>query len=115
MCQLISLFLQDDDSDSVSNILQIASFEIISLQECRHQFNRADYPGHLVLESNICVMQPKGKGQCNGDSGAALVVNGTQIGIVSYGGACSDGVPGVFSSVFYYLDWIKRHNKIKSL
>lgn len=41
-----------------------------------------------------------------------LTYNGTQIGIVSFGGDCSDGVPGVMTSVAKYLDWIREKTGI---
>lgn len=97
------------DRIPISNTLQVAHFETISLQECRKQFNDAKYPGRLVIHTNICIAQPADKGMCNGDSGGALITNnGTQIGIVSFGGQCSEGVPGVMTSVAKFLDWIKE-------
>lgn len=85
----------------------MAHFKTISLKECRKQFNDAKYPGRLVIQTNICIFQSEAKGQCNGDSGGALAYNGTQVGIVSFGGLCSDGVPGVMTSVPKYLNWIR--------
>lgn len=113
---MILLSLQDTveglDTSPIPNTLQVAYFETISLQECRKQFNDAKYPGKLVIQSNICISQPVGKGQCNGDSGGALTHNGTQIGIVSFGGQCSEGVPGVLTSVAKLLDWIREKTGI---
>lgn len=69
-----------------------------------------------MTASNICTSQPKGKGICSGDSGGPAVTNnGTQIGVVSFGGSgpCSKGLPGVCTSVIYFLDWIKEKTKIE--
>lgn len=111
------LSLQDNavgvDVTPIPNALQVAHFETISLQECRKQFNDAKYPGKLVIRTNICIAQPASKAQCNGDSGGGIITNNwTQIGIVSFGGQCSDGVPGVATSVAKYLNWIKEKSGI---
>ena len=59
-----------------------------------------------------------GKDSCGGDSGGAFVtrINANypwyQSGIVSYGSdRCGVGIPGVFTKVSNYLDWIARHLK----
>ncbi|KAJ6636664.1 Chymotrypsin-1 [Pseudolycoriella hygida] len=104
-----------DDEGLVSNTLQVAYFEKISLKECRKQFNDAQYPGRLVIETNICITQPVAKGQCNGDSGGPLMYNGTQIGIVSFGGQCGEGVPGVMTNIAKFLKWIKDKTNISQL
>ncbi|KAG4065515.1 hypothetical protein HA402_013285 [Bradysia odoriphaga] len=104
-------YISDDvglDTVPIAYTLQVAHFETISLQDCRKQFNDAKYPGRLVIQSNICIAQPVATGQCSGDSGAALTVNGTQIGIVSFGGQCGEGLPGVLASVAVFLNWIKE-------
>ncbi len=102
------------DITPTPDALQVAHFETISLKECREQFNEAQYPGRLVIHTNICIAQPMGKGICNGDSGDGLTNdNGTLIGVISFGGQCSEGLPGVATSVATFLDWIKERTGIK--
>jgi secreted trypsin-like serine protease len=56
---------------------------------------------------------------CNGDSGGPLAyrIGDTEapwylIGIVSYGTRkCGVGIPGVYTKVTNYLDWIERNLK----
>jgi hypothetical protein len=61
----------------------------------------------------ICAAKP-GKATCRGDSGGPLVVSVNReaflAGIVSWGkGRCTgDGQPGVYTSVTFYRDWIRR-------
>ncbi|XP_036150537.1 serine protease 53-like [Monomorium pharaonis] len=45
-----------------------------------------------VTDSNICTLAKEGEGACHGDHGGPLVVNGFQIGIVSFGNVCM-GLP----------------------
>lgn len=48
-----------------------------------------------------------GKYTCNGDSGGPMTVNGTLIGITSWGYGCRrPNYPGVFTRVPYFREWI---------
>ncbi|XP_071054049.1 chymotrypsin-1-like [Onthophagus taurus] len=60
--------------------------------------------------NHVCAGLPEGgKGQCNGDSGGPLTVDGVQVGIVSWSvKPCTiAGYPGVFTRVAHHIDWIK--------
>ncbi|XP_063364629.1 chymotrypsin-2-like [Cydia amplana] len=63
-------------------------------------------PVDPVLE--ICTFHSDGHGNCNGDSGSALVRTDTQqqIGIVSWGFPCAVGAPDMFVRVSAYRHWI---------
>jgi Trypsin len=61
----------------------------------------------------VCAAAPGAK-TCSNDSGGPLISdNGQLVGIVSVGGkSCADdGVPGVYTRVASYLDWITRTTK----
>ncbi|XP_077547217.1 trypsin-1-like [Haemaphysalis longicornis] len=58
----------------------------------------------------ICAYK-RGSDACQGDSGAPLMVKRGNtfeiVGLVSFGSGCNEeGVPGVYTNVFNYLDWI---------
>lgn len=85
-------------------------------------------------DTNICGGIPEGgKGQCSGDSGGPLLVDGVQVGIVSWSVRNSEKFleaqsveivdsqekpctiapyPGVYTGVSHYLDWIQKHSGI---
>lgn len=93
-----------------SDVLQEASFPIITNEEC------SALHGVPVPPSLICTAAPsKDKGACNGDSGGPLVMLDDKdrwkiIGVVSWGRrGCSTSYPSVFTRVSHYLDWIKEH------
>lgn len=61
----------------------------------------------------LCAYDPDAKHDaCGGDSGGPLQTrdeNGlsTVIGVTSFGIACGSSLPGVYTRVAYYLDWLE--------
>ncbi|XP_017054992.1 trypsin-1 [Drosophila ficusphila] len=89
----------------VQRHLQKVILHVFSDEECseRHQTQ--------LHNSQICAGWPEGgKGQCSGDSGGPLLLNGsdTQVGIVSWSikPCARPPFPGVFTEVSAYVDWI---------
>lgn len=79
-----------------------------SYNECRF-VNRKNIPWSRV----ICAGGEPNKDSCDGDSGGALMnmtADGwTAFGIVSFGSRdCSQGEPGVYTRIQYYLEWLDR-------
>nr|ADW77220.1 thrombin-like protein [Agkistrodon piscivorus leucostoma] len=71
---------------------------------------QAGYPELLVEYGTLCAgILEGGKDTCGGDSGGPLICNGQIQGIVSYGAhPCGQGLmPGVYTKVFDYNDWIQ--------
>ncbi|XP_034170856.1 chymotrypsin-2-like isoform X2 [Osmia lignaria lignaria] len=62
-----------------------------------------------VTKNNICTNTTLSTGACFGDSGSPVVLNGVQIGIVSYGHPCALGYPDVHTRVSPYGSWITLH------
>lgn len=66
-----------------------------------------------IDKSQYCAIDPIGtKDSCQGDSGGPLQTvqtysNPTKVvGIVSFGVACGHGLPGIYTRVAHYIDWI---------
>lgn len=70
-----------------------------------------------ITETMICAgTQEGGKDSCGGDSGGPLsVVEGDQhvmVGVTAFGDGCArPGIPGVYSRVSKYLDWISDNTQ----
>lgn len=87
---------------------------IVPLKQCEKAYETQ--PHIVIKETQICAGGEHEKGACLGDSGGPLqvasYVNGeiryVQQGVVSYGPKyCGlDGIPGVYTKVAYYMDWI---------
>ena len=73
------------------------------------------FPG--VGQTHICAGGKQNQDSCGGDSGGPLLDAGddrnhplTIYGIVSSGSRlCGTGLPGVYTRVDHYIDWIKNH------
>nr|XP_023026954.1 chymotrypsin-like [Leptinotarsa decemlineata] len=91
-----------DTDNSTSNVLHYAKLTIIPNTVCTisHAFQ-------ISLEQ-ICTSGVARKNICLGDSGSPLVVDGIQIGIASFGSdfGCEVGLPGVYTRVTSYLNWL---------
>lgn len=95
---------QQSDGPIPAN-LQKVDYYIVSDTDCDRYHNGGIHPSH------ICAAIPEGgKGQCSGDSGGPLLVNGKQVGIVSWSvKPCAIApYPGVLTEVAYYIDWINH-------
>ncbi|XP_058829116.1 CLIP domain-containing serine protease B4-like [Topomyia yanbarensis] len=82
----------------------------VSLETCDAAYDED------IIDSQLCAGAEKGKDTCQGDSGGGLVapVDGLyyEYGVVSWGYGCGrKGVPGVYTRVTSFLDWIQNHLK----
>lgn len=93
----------------IMTTLQKVDLEVFSPYDCA-QLHRSK-----VHPTNICGGIPEGgKGQCSGDSGGPLLVDGVQVGIVSWSvKPCTVApYPGVYTGVAHYIDWIEQNTGI---
>ena len=71
-----------------------------------------NFPSDNITRKQICAGNIDGIDACSGDSGGPLVClvknKVTVVGIVSFGKGCSDSskIPGVYTHVAEYFDWI---------
>lgn len=101
-------------SGKISTILQRVDLPIENLGKCAKAYD--SQPNIVITNRQICAGGRNGKDACSGDSGGPLhvaaYVNGetryVQQGVVSYGPEyCGfDGIPGVYTRVAYFMDWI---------
>lgn len=69
-------------------------------------------PYPMFRKGMLCVSSLKDQevDTCSGDSGGPLICNLKLVGLVSYGYGCAAGVPGVYTDVWHYRNWIKENN-----
>ncbi|EDV51078.1 serine protease 1 [Drosophila erecta] len=98
-----------DTKPGATKNLQYADLTVIANSVCQKTY------GYLVVTSKvICVATTNAISTCQGDSGGPLALDGTLIGITSFGAedGCEIGLPAAFTRVTSYLDWIKANSGI---
>ncbi|KAH8331842.1 hypothetical protein KR074_011125 [Drosophila pseudoananassae] len=103
--------LTSDSATAVAKNLQFADLTVISNAECKKSFSSL-----IVTSRVICVASSNAISTCQGDSGGPLALDGTLIGITSFGSpdGCEVGSPAAFTRVTSYLDWIKENSGVEA-
>lgn len=66
-----------------------------------------DYTSRTITPDQICGYgETRNKGVCAGDNGNPFVYNNQVIGVATGMVACGNAESDVFTSVYYYYDWI---------
>ncbi|XP_043068692.1 serine protease 1-like [Drosophila bipectinata] len=101
--------LTSDTASAVAKNLQFVDLTVISNADCVKSFSSL-----IVTSRVICVATPNAHSTCQGDSGGPLALDGTLIGITSFGSpdGCEVGSPAGFTRVTSYLDWIKENSGV---
>ncbi|XP_076165459.1 trypsin-2 isoform X2 [Ptiloglossa arizonensis] len=112
VCQVAGWGYPSVDYPVVSNDLMYIDLPILSRAQCKQLLvNVTNLPPGMFCAGYI-------EGQrdaCQGDSGGGMVCNGQLTGIVSGGEGCAfPRLPGVYSSVFYFEDWILKNMNVTS-
>lgn len=100
----------NENAEEATSHLREVGVSIVSRSQCQESIGNL-----LSLEisvNEICAGGDEGKDACQGDSGGPLFDKQKmiQIGIVSFGEGCGrPGLPGVYTRVGYYRDWIERN------
>lgn len=91
---------------------------MIPLNECNRtllEYNQLpNWPSLRALsESQICALNPNDNSDaCQGDSGGPLFIADTSgvstlVGIISFGISCGSQIPGIYTRVASYTNWIE--------
>ncbi|XP_049950020.1 trypsin-1-like isoform X3 [Schistocerca serialis cubense] len=93
-----------EGSRSGSKFLQQAKLYILPRNECLKTYPQ-------FTKTMLCAGDRSGgHDSCQGDSGGPLTVNGTLVGLVSFGRGCGrPGIPGVYSNVASLRNWIGKN------
>merc|ERR1712071_191407 len=100
----------DADHDGLPKTMIKLDLPVISDARCKELLKDLVGNGETTLCSGY---EEGGKDACQGDSGGPLFFESggkfVQHGVVSYGSGCAEvGLPGVFTEVFQYKEWIER-------
>ncbi len=111
--------------------LQEVALDYVPNNSCQDNYNLSGNSEN-ILDNMLCANEsspdgnpdgdPYGEDSCQGDSGGPLFLTTTalndspQMGITSFGYDCGDAnLPGVYTRVSQYLDWIEQQTSITNL
>ncbi|XP_060518005.1 trypsin delta-like [Cylas formicarius] len=102
-----------EDEFGISPWMNFVNVTVMSNEECKTY----DYDfDQLVTSNNLCSSGEGVLSLCEGDYGGPLVIDGVQVGIMSWywdeQGTCFLSMPSVYANVAAYRSWIKEHSGI---
>nr|XP_031825821.1 trypsin-2-like [Nomia melanderi] len=112
ICQVSGWGYPSYDYPIVSNDLMYVDLPIVEPSVCKKLLvNVTD-----LLPGMFCAGYMEGqRDACRGDSGGGMICNGVLTGVVSGGEGCAlPALPGVYSSVFFFEEWILENMKAPS-
>ncbi|XP_028131439.1 serine protease Hayan-like isoform X4 [Diabrotica virgifera virgifera] len=104
-----SIFNEDDRSI----ILQKAKLAPVSATSCNDTYSTISLGIRTIDSTQICAFG-NASDACWGDSGGPLQIREKTgafsiVGIVSYGAGCGGKIPGVYTRVSQFVDWIEKY------
>ncbi|KAH8275329.1 hypothetical protein KR026_005135, partial [Drosophila bipectinata] len=103
--------------ENFSTVLKVAYLPLVNFTDCQSRL-RTTLLGNTfqLAESLMCAGGEKNADACTGDGGSSLFCPMTedpdryvQVGIVNWGNGCGQkGIPGVYTDVLYFRDWIRE-------
>ncbi|XP_059619108.1 chymotrypsin-2-like [Phlebotomus argentipes] len=92
-------------ADTFPDTLQWLTMHTITNEDCYQRLPSND--AHILQDNMVCVLTEPGKGVCQGDSGGALFVGNTAIGVASWIIApCGQAFPDMFTRISTYYNWL---------
>uniref|UniRef100_A0A194AM83 Snake venom serine protease n=1 Tax=Agkistrodon piscivorus TaxID=8715 RepID=A0A194AM83_9SAUR len=105
VCRVMGWGTITSPDETYPDVPHCANINLLDYSVCR-----AAYPQLPARSRTLCAgILEGGKDSCKGDSGGPLICNGQFQGIVSWGGdpCAQPHVPGHYTKVFDYTDWIQ--------
>ncbi|XP_063628897.1 phenoloxidase-activating enzyme-like [Cydia splendana] len=101
-----------DENRNESPVKQIVDLPPVDILTCYNHFSKFTHQPRL-WGGQMCAGGEPGKDACAGDSGGPLIRQNEDwyevVGIVSYGTKPCGRLPGVYTNVYAYLDWIRSN------
>ncbi|CAL8301891.1 unnamed protein product [Lota lota] len=94
-CSVTGWGKQTQNATSTSNVLQEMVVPLVTQEECQGYFK-----GVNITSAMLCAGEP-GKGICQNSVWL-------QVGIVSFGELCANGIPDVYTKVSAFQSWIQQ-------
>ncbi|XP_017762563.1 PREDICTED: venom protease-like isoform X2 [Eufriesea mexicana] len=108
----------NEETSNSNSLMKTPSLSIVSKEECAKLYKGFKKLSRGIDDNMICAIGNKTNNNnrpdaCYGDSGGPLLMitekGDSIIGITSFGSSCGSDIPGVYTAVYSYLDWIEDH------
>lgn len=102
------IFVKEDGSQPRN--LKGAVIPVVNFKQCKEEYKRIYTEIKEPITRNMFCAGDVDNDACYGDSGGPAVINGKLVGIISWGHECgSPNLPGVYTLVKNYREWISNH------
>ncbi|KAK9294181.1 hypothetical protein QLX08_011110 [Tetragonisca angustula] len=105
----------DFGESSTTKLMRTPNLRLVDKEECAKHYEGFRKLPFGISDSMICAVdsnRTRGSDACQGDSGGPLLLfteEGVKvIGITAFGQGCGGPVPGVYTMVYSYLEWIEE-------
>ncbi|CAL1676499.1 unnamed protein product [Lasius platythorax] len=101
--------------DGSNKLMKTPSLSLVDRESCAKSFNGFNKLPRGLDDDMLCVLDTnvtRRSDACQGDSGGPLLMltgpNHSIVGITAFGQTCGGRIPGVYTAVYSYLEWIER-------
>ncbi|EZA60544.1 Serine protease snake [Ooceraea biroi] len=101
--------------ESTVRLMKTPSLSLVDRETCGKSFKDFNQLPSGLDESMLCMLdtnETRRADACHGDSGGPLLMlsgaNQTIVGITAFGQACGGPIPGVYTAIHSYLEWIEK-------
>jgi len=88
---------------------------LVNRESCAKSFNGFNKLPRGLDENMLCLLDTnvtRRSDACQGDSGGPLLMlagpNHSIVGITAFGQFCGGPIPGVYTAIYSYLEWIEK-------
>ncbi|XP_014471080.1 PREDICTED: dynein beta chain, ciliary-like [Dinoponera quadriceps] len=107
------------DEGPSNKLMKTPGLSLVDRESCAKSFNDFNKLPRGLDESMLCALdtnETRRADACQGDSGGPLLMlagpSHSVVGITAFGQTCGGPVPGVYTAVYSYLEWIERQETI---
>lgn len=93
----------------------VSTCSFVDKESCSKSFNDFNKLPRGLDENMLCALdtnETRRADACQGDSGGPLLMlagpNHSIVGITAFGQTCGSSIPGIYTAVYYYLEWIEK-------
>lgn len=97
------------------NLNYVLISSLVDRESCAKSFDGFSKLPRGLDENMLCVLDTnvtRRADACHGDSGGPLLMltgsNHSIVGITAFGQSCGGSIPGVYTAVYSYLEWIEK-------